>query len=62
MCIDQSRSDIFVAQKFLDRSDIVTAFEQVSSEGLKVWQVARFINPAFMPASLTAFWIKDSSM
>jgi hypothetical protein len=34
MGIDHLRSDIIVAQEFLDRSCIVTAFEQVSRKGI----------------------------
>jgi hypothetical protein len=34
MGIDHRRFDIIMAQEFLDRSDIVTAFEQVSGKGM----------------------------
>lgn len=44
-----------MAQEFLDRSNIITAFQQVSCEGIaEVWQVARFVNPTLATASLTA--------
>jgi len=56
MGIDHRRFNIIMAQEFLDRPDIVTAFEQLSGKGSRnVWQVARFVNPAFVTASLTAF-------
>ncbi len=34
MGIDHRRLDVAMAQKFLDRSNIVAAFEQVSREGI----------------------------
>ena len=32
VCVDHRALDVLVPQEFLDRSDIVTAFEQVSCE------------------------------
>jgi hypothetical protein len=39
--VNHGSADIFVAHEFLDRSDVVTAFEQVSGKGMAKCVVAR---------------------
>ena len=54
--MDHRGLHVIMAQKFLNGSAVVAAFEQVScKECGNLWQVARFADPAFATASLTAF-------
>lgn len=39
--MDLGRLDIFVAQAFLNRSDVIAAFKQMRSDGMPEWVAGR---------------------
>ena len=47
MRVDHGRADIFVAEQFLHRSNIITALKKMSSEGCRnEWQLPGLVIPA----------------
>ena len=56
MGIDHGGTHILMAQQFLDRADVLAAFQEMGSEGMaKVWQLAALVTPASTTARFTAF-------